>query len=356
MLLVIELDNLPDEIILKVMSYLESRYVVRCGQVSKRIRAISQDELLWQKINFANNTPVGYKEKRPTSYASDFLEMILNNGCKYLNLHGTKISGALKLKKPSQLRYLDLSGTRSSQEILKGILDSCYSLEKLSLSHCYLNRNHINSVCHQNGQTLKVLDLQGCKGLIPEFIQDIVKFCVELREFNFAVIFMKEESFNFIMNNITTKIEKIRLGSHGYQTVVKDSQMKTLVTRCNKISALSLCAGYDTLTKDTFTNIIENLHSTLEELDIVCHDATEEFIKENNYLELTKLQKLKRFHYDCYITPAHVETLKLHLPNLNTDNAHGLNIARNWPQQLGIWEIQEKQFLTRTEPEAVRPK
>ena len=351
MLLVFELDNLPDEIILKVMSYLESREVLRCGQVSKRIRAISRDELLWQKINFANNTPVGYKEKRPTSYTSDFLEMILSNGCKYLNLHGTKISGVLKLKNPSQLRYLDLSGTRSSQRILKGILDSCYSLEKLSLSHCYLNRNYINSVCHQNGQTLKVLDLQGCKGLIPEFIQDIVKFCVELREFNFAKTSMKEESFNFIMNNITTKIEKIRL---GFLTFVKDKHIKTLVTRCNKISALSLSAGYDTLTKDTFTNIIENLHDTLEELDICCHEATEEFVKEDNYLELSKLQKLKRFH--CYITPARVETLKLHLPNLDIDNAHGQIIARNWPQQLGIWEIQEKQFLTRTEPEAVRLK
>ena len=194
-----------------------------------------------------------------------------------------------------------------------------------------------NYLCHQNGQTLKVLDLQGCKGQVSEFIQDTVKFCVELREFNFAVVSISEESFNFIMNNITTKIERIRL---GYLTFVKDKHIKTLVTRCNKISALSFCAGYN-----TFTNIIENLHSTLDELDIVCHEATEEFIKEDNYLELTKSQKLKHFHYDCYITPAHVEILKLHLPNLDTYNAHGQIIARNWSQQLGIWEIQETQFL-----------
>ena len=150
---------------------------------------------------------------------------------------------------------MDLSGTRSGQGILKGILDSLYSLGKLSLSHCYLNRNLINSVCHQNGQTLKVLDLQGCKGQVSEFIQDIVKFCVELREFNFVVVSISEESFNFIMNNITTKIERIRL---GYLTFVKDKHIKTLVTRCNKISALSFCAGYN-----TFTNIIENLHHTM---------------------------------------------------------------------------------------------
>jgi hypothetical protein len=233
---IFELDNLPDEIILKVMRYLETRDVLRCGQVSNRIRAISRDELLWQKINLANSTPLGYYEKRPISYATDFLEMILNNGCKYLNLHGTKLNGTLNLKTPNQLRYLDLSGARTTPKIVEEILDSCNSLEKLSVSHCYLNQNYINSIC-QNGQSLKVLDLQGCKGLVPEFIKNIVKFCTELREFNFAVIFLEEASFNFIINNITPKIEKIRLGDHYF---LEDKHVKTLVTRCKKISALSL--------------------------------------------------------------------------------------------------------------------
>ena len=120
-------------------------------------------------------------------------------------------------------------------------------------------------------------------------------------------------------------------------------------------SEVTLFTGYaNSITKNTFTHIIENLNVTLEELDIVCHDATKEFVKEDNYLELTKLKKLKRLYHDCIITAAHVETLKLHLPNLDTNTRtstvrQGLNIAKTcWEH--GIWEIKEKQFLTRTEP------
>ena len=54
----IQLEDLPDEIILKVLRYLESRVVFICGQVSKRIRAISHDESLWEKINLAKGFAV----------------------------------------------------------------------------------------------------------------------------------------------------------------------------------------------------------------------------------------------------------------------------------------------------------
>ena len=47
-----------DEIILKVLRYLESSVVFLCGQVSKRIRAISHDESLWEKINLAKGFAV----------------------------------------------------------------------------------------------------------------------------------------------------------------------------------------------------------------------------------------------------------------------------------------------------------
>ena len=117
-------------------------------------------------------------------------------------------------------------------------------MEKLSLSYCELNHNYINSICHQNGQSLKVLDLQGCKGLSPEFTQDIVKFCSELREFNFDVTYRNTESFNIVVDNITPKIEKIRIG----YDFLEDQHVKTLVTRCNKISALSL-GSENTVTK-----------------------------------------------------------------------------------------------------------
>ena len=41
--------DLPDEIILKVIDYLEIEDLSRCGRVSKRIRKISHDESFWKK-------------------------------------------------------------------------------------------------------------------------------------------------------------------------------------------------------------------------------------------------------------------------------------------------------------------
>ena len=47
----IELEQFPDEIILQVFSYLDMKELILCGQVSKRMRNISHDESLWQRIN-----------------------------------------------------------------------------------------------------------------------------------------------------------------------------------------------------------------------------------------------------------------------------------------------------------------
>ena len=44
-------EDLPDEVILLTFSYLEISDLIHCSHVSKRIRAISHDESLWQSIN-----------------------------------------------------------------------------------------------------------------------------------------------------------------------------------------------------------------------------------------------------------------------------------------------------------------
>ena len=151
-------------------------------------------------------------------------------------------------------------------------MESRHSLEKLSLSECTLHLNVVESIC-QNGKTLRVLDLSDSYGVHPKYIHDILKNCSELREVNFGFSYhweLKEDAVDFIVNNITINIEKLAFGNNRY---VQDKQVKNLVTRCNKITALNL---YRTgITKDSITYIIENLKSTLEELDVrSCWDAT----------------------------------------------------------------------------------
>ena len=47
----LRLEDLPNELILEVFSFLGSRDLICMGQMSNRILAISYDEQLWQKLN-----------------------------------------------------------------------------------------------------------------------------------------------------------------------------------------------------------------------------------------------------------------------------------------------------------------
>ena len=91
--LTLKLEDLPDEMILKVLSYLDTANLIHSGHVSQRLRAISSDESLWQKMNL-------FKKSVPSS----FLQFVLERGCKYLSLHSTCLHGSLNLTKPTKLK------------------------------------------------------------------------------------------------------------------------------------------------------------------------------------------------------------------------------------------------------------
>ena len=49
----LQFEGLPDEILLKIVSLLDINGVLQCGQVSTRLRAISNDRSLWLKLNLS---------------------------------------------------------------------------------------------------------------------------------------------------------------------------------------------------------------------------------------------------------------------------------------------------------------
>ena len=115
---------MPDELILKILSYTETVDILRCGGVSKRIRIISNDSSLFQSVNLSGKI-----------VKADFLETVLNKDCISLNLSNSFIRGNLTLIKKSQLRKLDLSNCQEiSYDVLEELLESCHSLQILSLN------------------------------------------------------------------------------------------------------------------------------------------------------------------------------------------------------------------------------
>ena len=189
----LQLEHMPDEVILKILSFVQIEDILRCGQLSKRIRAISHDESLWIKIYLA-------WKKVPNK----FLELVLNNGCNYLSLSCAKLEGTrLKVNSKScKLKYLDLTGCESN----RAILYCCNLLQKLSLRFLLLNTNLVRKVCAQNGTTLQGLDLFKCQGVNFEEIQLIINNCCELKELNLSDTYLSQDSVKFLVKQLTPKV------------------------------------------------------------------------------------------------------------------------------------------------------
>ena len=142
--------DLPDELILKVLSYTETVDLLRCGQVSKRIRTISNDNSLFQTVNLSNKY-----------LKSDLLATVLNKGCKNLNLSNSFIQGKLILITKSQLIKLDLSNCKKkdiSYGVVEKLLASCQSLKNVSLQGLEVASEIVESMC-KNNQTLQELNM-----------------------------------------------------------------------------------------------------------------------------------------------------------------------------------------------------
>ena len=97
----------------------------------------------------------------------------------------------------------------------------------------------------------------------------IVKNCVNLTELNLGSVNLFENSLHYLVNNLTPKISKLSLRGCGNCQILTDEHVKTLVTRCNKLTELNLSSCYK-LTDMTLTNIFEHLKDTLEILDLNC--------------------------------------------------------------------------------------
>ena len=144
----LSLEDMPNEILANIISYLDRvdiKDILRTAHVSKRMRDICFNISTWEKMNL-------FKKKVP----SEFLQIVIESGCKYLSLYRTEITGNLKSIKASDLKYLDLTYCNADQEVIEKILSSCHFLEKLSLHNIVLNSKTVDSIC-MNGQTLLVI-------------------------------------------------------------------------------------------------------------------------------------------------------------------------------------------------------
>ena len=288
-----KINALPNEIIHHVFSYLKIVDLLECGQVSKRFRTIiCDDQFLWpKKINLCRKkVPVG------------LIQNLLKGGCEYLSLNEAVLDGALNLPVVSSLKFLNLAAIKSDRQNSEEILESCYSLQKLSLSEFYLSSKLIRLTSLQNGKTLRVLDLSNCTFnrynvhyQEHEFncIQKIVENCTELKELSLYMTRLCEKSIEFLVFYLTPNIEKLDL--YG-QSDLKDRHVFTLVSRCNKMTELNL-GGWTLITKQALNFIIEYLQETLVKLNF---EYTNVDLGTSDLLKMNSMLKLRVLSYDNY--------------------------------------------------------
>ena len=322
----LRLEDLPDELILKVFSFLGTRDLICMGQMSNRIRAISHDEQLWQKINLYHEPPkdilmggefMGMKfsnsgsgiaasgpqfqpvMQRIEKIPARFLKIAINNGCKYLSLCPREIDGKLELNQVSSLIYLKLHKPHSDSYVnfinyeiviaMEELLASCVSLQKLSMNYLALSLDMVKIISNQIGKTLQVLDLSGCRiaesyPIKLEPVQIILRNCINLKEVNFDNTIMSREAIQLLVENITPSIQILSL---NYVISVNDEYIRILVNRCKELKTLNL--AHTPITNQSLLAIIETLKPSLEQLDI----AGTRGINSTNLLELRAMPKLQ---------------------------------------------------------------
>ena len=297
------LKNLPNEILTKVLRYLEIRDLISFGHLSTRTRAVSRDKTLWQKVTICNKI-----------LKSEFLKFILRNGCKFLKLTNVQLKGSLLLRKSSILKDLSLDRCAIENQVLEEFLGSCCSLTKLTLRGIDVsdvNTKNLKKFVLQNRKTLQTLKLRTCKTLDLESIQFIINNCNELTELNLKRKrydedeVLSEETLNYLANNLNEKVLKLNL---GYQRFVKDDHITKLIPRCKRLEELNLKGT--SISPNSLTCLIKNLKHSLVILRL-CYTNLNFY----ELLELRAMPKLKVLNCS-HLLFLPMEDLKERFPNL----------------------------------------
>ena len=301
------IENLPEEILLKICMYLGLKGLGRCLQVSKRFRRISKDQKLWQRITlFRKEVPIEFIGQALTFG----LKHLIVKECKLKRNRDTDMAMILDLyPKKNELKSLDLTNVEyrngyDFHEKIKyiiALLESCHSLERFHfggylnaqawdhslLSRGYYSNFNFSKCIAQNGQTLMVLnlldyDVRHCFEKYPGSVQLIIDSCTELKEL--ALCSLKSADFGFVCKRLTPTICKLRIQTHSDDRIDNDKYVEILTKRCRNLTVLSLGAK---VTNTSITNIIKNLSMSLEKLEL----RNQEDIV--GILELRSMSKLK---------------------------------------------------------------
>ena len=327
---------MPDELILKIFSFLSFKSIGNINQVSQRMKRIAEDTSLWEKVEaWGRLIPAG------------FIEQILKLKVKNISFQDCEFCPInLDILKDNNLnlKYLEISNCSGNDNFLSELVKCSKSLEYLNINDSRPNLvfECIEKIAYPNN--LKVLCLNEVK-LHFESIKKIIDKCTELTDIDISDAGLTQQSISYICTNLTPNALKIDLSCNK----VKDEHIQCLVERCRNLKHLDLSAT--NVTYKSVHSIVTVLSHSLVTLGLPDSIGIEiglpskicmEKLKTIFYLTMTNLKSL---FIDCSDLPiGYLYLLHEEKCNLETKIPHREIFQRYLYEEGEIFEILAKIF------------
>ena len=294
------IQEVPDEILVKIFSLISIKDLCKVSQVSHRMRKISQDNCLWREIRiWAQVVP------------KKFMQKMIKFEVQYLSLECCFIKPLpVELLKENNmnLKYLNISKCLGDDEFLANLVASSKSLECINFGEtrgslvykCIQNiplQNSITTINFTGMAKLVVENGPGWNKLTFASIKILIDNCQELINVSFSNTILSNESISYICKKLTNKALKINFSG----VKVRDEDIDALAKNCTKLEYLNLTDTWVTL--EAVPEICRTWSKTLvdlslpEEIGIVLGLHEKETIDHDLKIFASKIQSMPNLQY-----------------------------------------------------------
>jgi len=278
------LSKLPDEMLLKVFSWLPKVALGRLAQVNSRMNRVINDETLWHRIDCT---------KRILS--PEQTKVLFDRKPNYLRLARSAIADQTTFStSASQLTYLDLSMCEISPTMLNKLLGACPNLHKLSMEHLELSPEVLETAAIF-AHSIETLNMTMCYDVDATNLAALLKKCDKLAALNLGCIKQKWTGDDFlnVMNSLPTTLDQLNIC--GFREQLKDTHVIIMATRCTHLFDLDLSdsQAITMQSMEAVSNLAELQHLALSRCYAIEPQAYSLFthMKALRYLEIFSLFK-----------------------------------------------------------------
>ena len=227
-------DELPNEIILKIFSFLSFKSLGNCNQVSRRMKTISEDTSLWEKVEACGQV-----------IPSGFIEQIVKSKVKFISFDYCEVFPVdfdILKENNLDLKYMAITNCSGDDNFLAQLVKCSKSLEYLNIEE---SRSSLAFKCIENiayPYNLKVICLNSVK-LDFISVKEIIDWCTKLTDLcinnptDKSELGLTEQSIAYICANLTSSVLRVDL---SWNMEVQDQHIQSLVNQCKNLEHLDL--------------------------------------------------------------------------------------------------------------------